>query len=548
MSSSSRSSSSSRAANDLIFDEIDLDRYSDSPWDRDIDVAVSALTEIGVLRGNDDGTFRPSRTLNRAEFVQIVMRLLNDDTTVSMNCFPDVRPSDWFAEPVCQAKAAGIIRGNARPGVAEALWRFEPSRDVQYEEAVKVLVKLYALPINGDEEGADWYVPFIKAASDAGLSIDGLEAGDRITRGEMARLTVAFAANESGQLDELRDAEENRSSRSSSSRTSSSSSTSSSRTSSSSSRSSNPMGSGTFDPLTDTSARSNILVLGETSPILAGVKFFSNAEPVDVDTITVDFVSGVDSIASLLIYDSEGELLGTATSVGGSMDTFRATIPNGRYELPRREDSSIYIRARLKSEDNGGESGENVEVDSVTVAGTGVWSNDSYTSTSTDDFNQSRTALGIITAVTNAASSRGVLATGSERLLGEYRFTARSPESGRDVKINTLSFSIDQSGGVTLSNVFLRVEGSDVKHTCTVSGNTVTCNSIPESIGVLDDSRTIRVYADVNVPSGNNTTLRLSLNDPGSPNSAGAVTWTDGVTVFTWLPLSQPLAGGTTFE
>lgn len=510
-----------------------------------MNVAVSALTEAGVLRGNDDGTFRPNRTLNRAEFIQIVMRLLDDDSSVSENCFPDVRPSDWFAEPVCQAKAAGIVRGNARVGVDESLWRFEPARDVQYEEAVKVLVKLYALPVNGDEEGADWYVPFIKAAADAGLDIDGLKAGDRITRGEMARLTVAFAANETDQLDELRDAEAGRSSssRTSSSRTSSSSS----RTSSSSSRSSNPAGSGVFDPLTDNTARSNILVLGETSPILANVEFFSNNEPIEVDTITVEFMSGVESIASLLIYDDNGELLGTANSIGGSTSTFRATIPNSRLELPRREDTSIYVRARLKSEDNGGVSGENVQVESVTVAGTGVWSNDTYTSTSTDTFNQSRTAFGVITAVTNAASSRGVLATGNERLLGEYRFTARSPESGRDVKINSLNFSIDQSGGVTLSNVFLKIEGSDTEHPCNVSGNTVTCTSIPDSIGILDDTRTIRVYADVNAPSGDST-LRLTLNDPGSPSNAGAVTWTDGETVFTWLPLSQPLAGGTIFE
>ena len=69
----------------------------------------------------------------------------------------------------------------------------------------------------GDEEGADWYVPFIRAAEELGVDISGLEPGERITRGEMARLTLAFLAESTGQLEEYRDVEREHASSSSSS-------------------------------------------------------------------------------------------------------------------------------------------------------------------------------------------------------------------------------------------------------------------------------------------------------------------------------------------
>lgn len=538
----------------FMFDDLDLDRYDDAPFDdHSVNVAVSALTRIGVIRGNDDGTFRPDRSLNRAEFMTIVMRLLDDDNPTNTNCFPDIKKSDWFAEDVCRAKALGIVRGNAQVGVDESMWRFEPTRDVQYEEAVKVLAKMYAMPVNGDEEGADWYVPFISAAAQKGISISGLVAGDKITRGEMARLTIGFTAESEGELDALREAEIEEEDRSSSSRTSSSrsstSSTSSRRSSSSMSSSLGEIGSGQFDPLTDNDVRSSILVLGETSPILAAVKFFSNGEPVEVTEVSVRLTGNVDSVSSVLIYNADGELLGTASG-GGSSQTFTANIPSRRFYLPYRADRAMYVRARTKSDAQGGQSGEDVEVSSISLEGTGVWSNDDYSTTSSDDFPANETAFGVLTSVTNTGVANGVLISGTERLLGQFRFVARAPESTKDVRLLTLAFDIEQAGGITLSNVSIRTDdGSSDESSCTVSAGTVTCSSIPANIGTVDTERVIRVYGDVTVPgTTGNKSLRLVLNDPGTPSSAGDVTWTDGETTFDWLPFEQPVVRGTLFE
>src|SRR5688572_19769096 len=64
--------------------------YSDADeMNLQMQVAVSALTEEGIIEGNPDGTYRPNTQLNRAEFVKIVMGFLPDDTTMRTNCFPD---------------------------------------------------------------------------------------------------------------------------------------------------------------------------------------------------------------------------------------------------------------------------------------------------------------------------------------------------------------------------------------------------------------------------------------------------------------------------
>jgi len=525
------------------YEDVSVGAYTDSPWDQQTDVAVSALTRMGVLQGNDDGTFAPERRLNRAEFVTIVMRLLSDNDPVSSTCFPDVSANAWYVESVCRAKSLGLIRGNAVTGVDSSLWLFQPSRDIQYEEAIKILVELYDLPITGDTQGMDWYVPYIRAAQNAAVAISGLGAGDHITRGQMASLTIAFAAESQGRLEELRDAERGSSSSSSSRSSSSRSSSSSSRSSSSSSSSITPS---STSSVAGTSIRSHILLLGETTPTLAAVDFFSNAEPVDIDGVTVTFASPVNSIASLIIYDESGTQIGTASAVVGSSTQFHGSIAFGKMLLPYREERALSIKARLNSRTTGGVSGEDIQVQSIAIEGEGRWTSETYTSSSNEAFNAFETAFARITGISNAASSAGVITSGTQRVLADLRFTADSPEAQYDARFSALVFTIEQAGGVTLSNVSIRNEDNSTSTSCTTSFTTVTCSAIDSSIGTIDGSRRIRLYGDVSVSgAANNPSLRLVLNQPGTPSNPGDITWTDGQTTFTWVDFDHPVVGGT---
>ncbi|UPA22349.1 S-layer homology domain-containing protein [Candidatus Peribacteria bacterium] len=534
------------------YDTSNIGRYTDrANWDLPSSVAISVLTQAGVLEGDPSGTFRASSTLNRAEFVQIIMRLLPpSDNREYMNCFPDVARGIWYEAAVCRAKSMGIVRGNVIASIAPENWKFEPNRPVQYEEAVKVLVKLYAysaVETNGD----NWYVPFINEAQQKGITISGVGVGDKLTRGEMARLAANFLAYSEGDLDLLKAAQSRSSSSrmSSSSRSSLSSSSRSSSWMSSASSMSSSSRSGTYDPLTDTSVRSQIVLLGQTTPALASAKFFSNNEPLNVQSLDISLASPSTSVDSFLVYDNDGRFLGTATKQGTS-SVYRVSFPTDMLRLERRVDHSVYLRARLKARDSGGVSGEALQIATIQITGTGEWSNDTYNSSSSDSFPAFAVARAVITSVTNAGPATNLITNGNDQLLATFAFNTTATDSQGSVQLQQIRMQVQATGGTTVSNVELRQEGSDTTVPCTIAGNVVTCNSIPTNFGTITGTENFRVYGDVTVPgTANNPSLSLTINEPGTSTVAGDITWTDGTSSFTWIGNSSaPVVRGTQFQ
>ncbi len=524
--------------------------YSDAPSDPETAVAISVLTEDEILEGNPDGTFRSESKLNRAEFMQIAIRLLPEGSvTMSRPCFPDVALNVWYAEAVCRAKASGIVRGNAVAGVPESQWKFEPTRSVQYEEAVKVLVNIYSLPTGEEETGTDpkWYEPYLDVAQKENLEVQGLRPGDTITRGEMARLVANFYAFSHDELDMLHEAQQ----MSSSSSSSSSSRSSSSRTSTSSSRSST--GSGAIDPLSDTTMSNSLILLGDTSKILASASIFSPSEPIDVDLFYIELMDANPSISSFLVYSEDKELLGRATLDTSVLTNTRYTVNvgNKNISIPKSKEYSFYVRAETREPNEGGVNGSLVQVDSMGVEGTGEWSSNDYTQGTTATFPISQTADAVITGITNAGAATNPLVAGPSQILGEFNIAGDTGTSNTDLRVTGLAFYIATSGGISVSNPQLRVVGTSEAHTCTLGGNVITCSSIPASFGSIEDNAPLKIslYGDVTIPANTSSaSLQITLIEPGDTNSAGSVTWTDGSVTYTWLPGASPVARGTYYS
>lgn len=73
--------------------------------------SIQYLYDHGVVQGYPDGTFGPDREINRAEIMKIIVKSsLGDDIGSLSKCFPDVR-EDRFARYVCYAKDHGIVKG-----------------------------------------------------------------------------------------------------------------------------------------------------------------------------------------------------------------------------------------------------------------------------------------------------------------------------------------------------------------------------------------------------------------------------------------------------
>ncbi len=306
---------------------------------------------------------------------------------------------------------------------------------------------------------------------------------------------------------------------------------------------------GSVDTLPDrVTAVPHIVELGVLSPVLAQVSVFSYGEPMQLDEAEVALAGPVESIDRLQVYrSSDGMLLGSATRDNSSTYTLRL---GKNISIGQRETYRMYVRALLRPYRSGGVSGESLQVSSITVRGTGEWSNDTLTKGTTETFSTHETARGRIAAISNAgASLETVIPMGTGQEVAKLRFTGTMQDNLGHLELQTLRFTISTTGGVTVSNVNISAEDTTNRSSCSLLGNVATCN-VPADMGALDnDSRILRVFADVaDTTSSSRALLQVSLQDAGSISFPGSVTWTDGSTSFDWVDLESPLVRGTLFQ
>ncbi len=71
---------------------------------------INAGVSAGYISGYSDGTFKPDKTVTRAEFAKMVNSAIGISNTTSIN-FSDAASSDWYYNDVRKAVAAGYVTG-----------------------------------------------------------------------------------------------------------------------------------------------------------------------------------------------------------------------------------------------------------------------------------------------------------------------------------------------------------------------------------------------------------------------------------------------------
>lgn len=306
-------------------------------------------------------------------------------------------------------------------------------------------------------------------------------------------------------------------------------------------------------PLPSLNAGSHFLLLGEKGPVIATIKVTPQDEPVHVRTVQITLTAEVSSVSSLEVFDEFGFHLGVATldlEASASRNVFTLNLSAEQaYAIERQETVIFAVRPITKDEDTGGTSGQTAKVSSITPTAVGIWTSRSNTvSTSGTDFQQHQTANAILYRIERSGKEMNTFTTGTAKAIGAFTFEARKNSDGNPA-LQTLSFSVSAPSEVLLSTVSIRGNDSDTSHSCTVASATITCSSIPSSIGSLQSLRIITVYADIALSSSHpDPFLQIELNQPSRPGSPGAITWTDGVTSFTWVPFDSPVAQGTLWK
>jgi len=184
--------------------EYDEDLFWDVDSDNEYYYAVTHVGNAGVFDGYDDGSFKPYGTINRAEFLKVLVEFsgVTPNSTYG-NCFSDVG-TDWYAPYVCYAKSQGWVVGYSDG-------TFGPGNTVNKAEALKMLLEVRGASTSACVYGAamdvsaeEWHCPYFQFSNEYDLT-DIYEGGDYsfgyyypaelMIRGEIADMFFRYDMN-----------------------------------------------------------------------------------------------------------------------------------------------------------------------------------------------------------------------------------------------------------------------------------------------------------------------------------------------------------------
>ncbi|OOB79182.1 MAG: hypothetical protein BEN18_04600 [Epulopiscium sp. Nuni2H_MBin001] len=162
-------------------------------WAQD---SIEALTDVGILGGYGDGSFRPNNGITRAELSACIYKIFNLTPGTAYKSYNDVQSSFWYHEAISVVAGLGLINdyGNGM---------FYPDTLASREEVAYAIVQAYRLledntntKINfsfaDSSDISDWAAESVTALVAEGLLAgrpDGtLDPKGAITRAEMATL------------------------------------------------------------------------------------------------------------------------------------------------------------------------------------------------------------------------------------------------------------------------------------------------------------------------------------------------------------------------
>jgi hypothetical protein len=145
--------------------------------------AVDFVKLKGVVKGYEDGTYKPDNQVNRAEFIKIIIGAIFSENEISActptKTFSDVSSSDWFYQYVCMANTNGIVDGYTDGS-------FKPSNYISFSEASKIIVNAFGYETSPKEI---WYQSFVEKLEEFKAIPSTVRlVSKNISRGEMAEM------------------------------------------------------------------------------------------------------------------------------------------------------------------------------------------------------------------------------------------------------------------------------------------------------------------------------------------------------------------------
>lgn len=173
------------------FPQVTVAKYQDTNGHFSKD-AVNKLSDMGIINGFEDGTFRPDDCVTRAQLAKMTVNALELSAGVNSKSFNDVSVGDWHYECINILSSNDIVTGD---GIS-----FYPDSLITRQDAAVILFRALGAvgkKINGSSEFADFasISDYAKEAVGA-MASNGIIKGDSqgfrphssLTRGEAAVL------------------------------------------------------------------------------------------------------------------------------------------------------------------------------------------------------------------------------------------------------------------------------------------------------------------------------------------------------------------------
>lgn len=165
---------------------------TESHWAKE---AIKELSARGVVSGYEGNEFRPQKTVSRAEFATMLIKLMKIDGNVEQSDFSDVTQADWYYKPVMLAKQKGIVSGT---GVDS----FGPNGEITREQMMVMILRAAkqnnividsskAKEFNDTSNISEYALESIKMASAMGI-ISGDENNNFNPKGKATRAEAAI--------------------------------------------------------------------------------------------------------------------------------------------------------------------------------------------------------------------------------------------------------------------------------------------------------------------------------------------------------------------
>lgn len=155
--------------------------------------AIDYVQSEGIVSGYPDGTFKPDKLVNRAEFVKILVgSALDYNSSQDPSGYDiyalvgidltDIPNGEWYVPYVRKAIENGIIAGYPDK-------TFKPLNNINKAEAAKIIVKSFEIETLADSFNTNWYDVYIYALEEAGAAPTSLVCTNQnVTRGELAEM------------------------------------------------------------------------------------------------------------------------------------------------------------------------------------------------------------------------------------------------------------------------------------------------------------------------------------------------------------------------